>query len=90
MAEMKAEASQSALQNALLELVRRALRAKIQEIISLYSSKIASTIDEVVQRLSVSTDWVYRNGKKLTFSKKSGEKWARFSEVGLQKWIKEL
>ena len=86
---MKAEASQSALENALLELVRRALRAKIQEIISLYISKIASTIDEVAQRLSVSKDWVYRNGKKLTFSKKSGEKWARFSEVGLQKWIKE-
>lgn len=69
MAEMKAEASQSALENALLELVRRALRAKIQEIISLYISKIASTIDEVAQRLSVSKDWVYRNEKKLTFSK---------------------
>jgi len=28
------------------------------------------TIDEVAQQLSVSKDWVYRNGKKLTFSKK--------------------
>jgi excisionase family DNA binding protein len=48
------------------------------------------TIDQVAQQLSVSKDWVYRNGKKLTFSqKKLGPKMVRFSETGLQKWLKE-
>lgn len=35
MVEMKAEAAQSALENALSDLVRRAVRAEIQEIVRL-------------------------------------------------------
>jgi predicted DNA-binding transcriptional regulator AlpA len=42
----------------------------------------------VAQRLSVSKDWVYRNGNKLTFTRKIGPKLVRFSEAGLQKWLK--
>jgi len=90
MAETKAEASQGALENALSDLVRRAVRAEIQEIVGLIRQQDRLlTIDEVAQQLSVSKDWVYRNGKKLTFSKKLGRKMVRFSEVGLQKWLKE-
>jgi excisionase family DNA binding protein len=46
------------------------------------------TIDQVAQRLSVSRDWVYRNGKSLGFTRKLGPKMVRFSESGLQKWLK--
>jgi predicted DNA-binding transcriptional regulator AlpA len=85
-AETRAEASQSTLENAFSDLVRRAVRGEIQEIVRVYASaRSAVNIDEVAQQLSVSKDWVYRNGKKLTLSKKM----MRFSEVGLETWLKE-
>jgi excisionase family DNA binding protein len=73
------------------DLVQRAVRAEIQEIVRLIRRQDRLlTIDQVAQQLSVSKDWVYRNGKKLTFSqKKLGPKMVRFSETGLQKWLKE-
>ncbi|MGN6720671.1 MAG: helix-turn-helix transcriptional regulator [Candidatus Binatia bacterium] len=90
MAEIKAEASENVLENALSDLVRRAIRVEIQEIIKFIRQQDRLlTIDEVAQQLSVSKDWVYRHGKKLTFTKKLGPKMVRFSETGLQKWLKE-
>ncbi|MGN6731689.1 MAG: helix-turn-helix transcriptional regulator [Candidatus Binatia bacterium] len=90
MAEIKAEASENVLENALSDLVRQAIRVEIQEIIKFIRQQDRLlTIDEVAQQLSVSKDWVYRHGKKLTFTKKLGPKMVRFSETGLQKWLKE-
>ena len=55
MAETKAEASQGALENALSDLVRRAVRAEIQEIVGLIRQQDRLLIiDEVAQQLSVS------------------------------------
>ena len=62
------------------DLVQRAVRAEIQEIVRLIRREDRLlTIDQVAQQLSVSKDWVYRNGKKLTFSKKNlDQKWCGF------------
>jgi excisionase family DNA binding protein len=89
MSGTNADTSHSVLEKALSELVRQAVRAEIQEIVRLIrDDDRLLTIDQVAQRLSVSRDWVYRNGKKLGFTRKLGPKMARFSESGLQKWLK--
>ena len=60
----KADISHSVLENAFSELVRQAVRAEVQEIVRLIRDEDRLlTIDQVAQRLSVSKDWVYRNGK---------------------------
>ena len=70
MAAMKAEGSSSTLELTFSDLIRQAVRAEVQDIVRL-------TIDEVAQRLGVSKDWVYRNGRRLTFTKKLGPKMVR-------------
>ena len=83
------DTSHSVFENAFSELVRQAVRAEVQEIVKLirYEDRLL-TVDQVAQRLSVSRDWVYRNGKRLSFTRKLGPKMVRFSESGLQKWLK--
>lgn len=78
------------LETAFLELVRRAVRTEVQELLNVVRDEDRLlTIDEVAQRLSVSKDWVYRNLKRLPFTKKLGPKLVRFSEASLQKWLRE-
>jgi excisionase family DNA binding protein len=90
MTRTNTETSYSVLENALSELVRQAVRAEVQEIVGLIRDEDRLlTIDQVAERLSVSKEWIYRNGKRLTFTKKLGPKMLRFSEIGLQKWIKQ-
>ena len=89
MSEASAENSNSVFEKALSELVRQAVRAEIQEIVRrMREEDRLLTIDQVAQRLSVSRDWVYRNGGKWEFTRKLGPKMVRFSESGLQKWLK--
>jgi excisionase family DNA binding protein len=90
MPETKANMSYSAFETAFSELVRQAMQAEVQEIVRFirHQDRLL-TIDQVAEQLFVSKDWVYRNGKKLTFTKKLGPKMVRFSEPGLQKWLKE-
>jgi excisionase family DNA binding protein len=84
-----ADTSHSVLEKAFSELVRQAVRAEVQEIVRLIREEDRLlTIDQVAQRLSVSREWVYRNGKRLGFTRKLGPKMVRFSESGLQKWLK--
>jgi excisionase family DNA binding protein len=75
------------LENALVELVRQAVRAEVQEISRRNDDRLL-TIDQVAERLCVSKDWIYRNNKRLTFTRKLGPKMIRFSETDLQKWLK--
>jgi excisionase family DNA binding protein len=90
MPDTKVEMCPGVLENALFELVRQAVRAEVQEISKFGRAEDRLlTIDQVAQRLSVSKDWVYRNGKRLTFTRKLGPKMVRFSETGLQKWLKD-
>jgi predicted DNA-binding transcriptional regulator AlpA len=43
--------------------------------------------EEAAKLLSVSEDWLYRNAKKLPFSRKLGPKMLRFSSDGIQKFL---
>jgi predicted DNA-binding transcriptional regulator AlpA len=45
------------------------------------------TAEEAAQLLSVSPDWLYRNAKKLPFTRKLGPKMLRFDYKGLLKWV---
>ena len=84
-----ADTNGSALEKALSDLIRQALRSEIHEIVKyIREEDRLLSIDEVAERLSVSKDWIYRNGKQLGFTKKLGPKMVRYSEAGLQKWLK--
>ena len=90
MPETKIDRSCGVLENAFSELVRQAVRSEVQDIVrATCDEDRLLTIDQVTQRLSVSKDWVYRNGKRLTFTKKLGPKMVRFSEAALRKWPRE-
>lgn len=88
MPESKAEMYSGSLENALFELVRQAVRAEVQEISRRNEDRLL-TIDQLAQTLSVSKDWVYRNEKRFTFTRRLGPKMIRFSETALQKWLKD-
>jgi len=42
---------------------------------------------EAAKVLSMSEDWLYRNAKKLPFTRKLGPKVLRFSYLGMVKWL---
>ena len=87
MAEINGKTHSDNLENALFELVRQAVRAEVQEISRRNDDRLL-TIDQVADTLCVSKDWIYRNNKRLTFTRKLGPKMIRFSETDLQKWLK--
>jgi predicted DNA-binding transcriptional regulator AlpA len=43
--------------------------------------------EEAARLLCVSPDWLYRNSRKLPFTRKLGPKMLRFSSVGIQKYL---
>ena len=43
--------------------------------------------EEAAKILNVSSDWLYRNAKKLPFTRKLGPKMLRFSHQGIMKWL---
>ena len=45
------------------------------------------TAEEAAEMLSMSTDWLYRNARKLPFTRKLGPKMVRFSYLGIIKWL---
>jgi predicted DNA-binding transcriptional regulator AlpA len=44
-------------------------------------------VKEASQLLGVSEDWLYRNAKKLPFTRKLGPKMLRFSYQAAMKWL---
>ncbi len=42
---------------------------------------------EAARLLSVTTDWLYRNARKLPFSRKLGRKMLRFSSQAIQRYL---
>ena len=44
-------------------------------------------IEEASKVLQVSPDWLYRNSRKLPFTRRLGPKALRFSYRGIQTWI---
>ena len=47
-------------------------------------------VDEVACRLNCDPDWVYRNTDKLPFTRRLSSNQLRFSEKGLEEYIKNL
>ena len=45
------------------------------------------TPDEAAEVLGMSVKWLYRNARKLPFTRKLGRKTLRFSNIGLQKYL---
>ena len=45
-------------------------------------------LEEASERLCMSTDWLYRHAKELPFTKRIGPRQLRFSEAGIEKYIK--
>ena len=45
-------------------------------------------VNETAKKLSVSTDWLYRNSNKLPFTRRLGSRKLRFSDRGIEKYIK--
>jgi hypothetical protein len=77
---MPAENIQSCvLENAFSELIRKAVRAEIREIVKRDEDRLL-TIEQVAQRLAVSKDWVYRlrNGKRYNDSSSLFSPWRRY------------
>jgi predicted DNA-binding transcriptional regulator AlpA len=88
MSENQPEIYSGNFENALFELIRQAVRTEVQVIVRHNEDRLL-TINQVAQRLAVSKDWIYRNGKRLAFTRKLGPKIVRFSEIGLEKWLKD-
>lgn len=43
--------------------------------------------EEAARTLCVSVEWLYRNAKRLPFTRKLGHKMLRFSSVGIQRYL---
>ena len=76
------------LENALEGLLRRIIREEIQAF-KAESNGQDRLLDaeEAANMLSVSPDWLYRNARRLPFTRKLGPKMLRFSCQGIQKYL---
>lgn len=68
----------------LRELIRDAIRVATS---TQQEADRMLTAEEAAEMLSMSTDWLYRNAKKLPFTRKLGHKMLRFSQQGIVKWL---
>ena len=68
----------------LRELVREEIRAATT---TNHEADRMLTAEEAAGMLSMSTDWLYRNAKKLPFTCKLGPKMLRFSYQGILKYL---
>lgn len=85
---MNGNDSSSFIGEALFQLIREAVRLELQNLRpeSNDDDRLLS-VDEAAEQLNVSHDWLYRNAKKLPFTKKLGPKMLRFSTAGIQKYL---
>jgi hypothetical protein len=51
------------------------------------ASEALLDVREAAARLNVSIDWLYRNAKKLPFTRRVGRRAVRFDPVGLCRWV---
>jgi predicted DNA-binding transcriptional regulator AlpA len=79
----------SLLGEALSDEIRRIIREEVNSGRAKHESNEDRllTADEAAKVLSLSPDWLYRNAKKLPFTRKLGPKMLRFSNRGLIKWL---
>ena len=91
------ELSPEGAASALFELgaLQAALEARLRAM-AVPSSRVGQpeqdrllTPDEAANRLGVSLRWLYRNAKRLPFTRKLTRRTLRFHEAGLEKYIRE-
>ena len=79
------------LAEALLNAIRLAVREEIREALIQggfsFDDRLLDT-EEASKVLQVSPDWLYRNSRKLAFTRRVGPKALRFSYRGMQQWIR--
>ena len=76
------------LEETFLEMMRQAVREEIRILsLDLREKDRLLTAQEAAKILSVSPDWLYRNTRKLPFTRRLGPKMLRFSRLGIEKWI---
>ena len=46
-------------------------------------------VEEAARRLAVTVDWLYRHARALPFTVKNGGRQVRFSERGIERYIRE-
>ena len=78
------------LGEALLQTIRQAVREEIQAAHGQNGQRDGDSLldaEEAAITLAVSPDWLYRNAKRLPFTRKLGPKMLRFSYQGIQKYL---
>ena len=76
------------LESALEGLLRRIVREEIQGLkAEVNGQDMLLDAEEAAKMLSVSADWLYRNARRLPFTRKLGPKMLRFSSQGIQKYL---
>jgi len=69
------------------EILREQQQQQEQSQHSLTQGEQLLMAKDVAKILDCSEDWVYRNSKRLPFTRKLGAKNLRFSKQGLEKWL---
>jgi excisionase family DNA binding protein len=72
---------------ALVEEIIRDQKAQEEKSQLSQTSEQMLTAKEAATLLACSEDWLYRNAKKLPFTRKLGPKALRFSKQGISKWL---
>lgn len=75
---------------AILGGIRLIVREEVRAALKITGSDEADRLldaEEAAAILGVSKDWVYRNRRRLRFTRKVGPKALRFSHKGIQRWI---
>lgn len=72
--------------DAVRQIVREELRESLKGDPASGSDRLF-TAEQASDLLAVSPDWLYRNSRKLPFSRKLGAKMLRFSGEGIQKYL---
>ena len=67
--------------------LRELMRQELKAASSSGSEDRLLSAEEAAAILSVSVDWLYRQAKKLPFTRKLGPKMVRFSYQGILKWL---
>ncbi len=76
------------LETYLKELIGQVIEEKIQGLkTELNGQDRLLDAEEAANMLSVSSDWLYRNARRLPFTRKLGPKMLRFSYQGIQKYL---
>jgi predicted DNA-binding transcriptional regulator AlpA len=71
----------------LLDAIRQAVRTEIQALGHNGNEDRLLDAKETAKVLCVSEEWLYRNAKKLPFTRKLGHKILQLSHLGIQKYI---